>query len=392
MPIEERLRGAVTRLVELHEIAMQMSQAKSEMAIIKIAVQGARERLGIDRLAVFLREGDHVQGTWGTDEFGNVVPERDFRRPIKALPDFEMVERAFVEQNYLAVRENVILHKGDRKVGNGWNAMVALWYDDAALGWIACDNLLTGVPLEPFQVEVMKLFAAGLAQALVRGRAEAKLRDLNRQLEERVEARTSELYAVNTALEVANAELQLLSQSDGLTGLGNRRLFDEALAREWGRCVRERHELAAVLLDVDYFKQYNDALGHIEGDAALVRVAQALRASIWRPADLVARYGGEEFIVLLPSTGEEGAVSIAERVRTAIRELGLVHPDSQVASQLTVSVGVAAVRPEVKGNAEDLVARADRALYAAKQRGRNRLVAASELASERPAKRRPGVN
>lgn len=206
-PSQARLTGAIASLVDLHEIAIQMSREKNEMDAIEIAVHGARSRLGIDRLAIFLANGEYVRGTFSTDEFGKVVSERTFRRKITDLAEHEMVERAFREQNYLLVRENVTLRVGDRAMGTGWNVMVALWYGEQPLGWIACDNLLTGAPLEPFQIEVMKLFASTLAHALVRVRAEQELRQLNQELEVRVATLTVELDEANAELERVNAEL-----------------------------------------------------------------------------------------------------------------------------------------------------------------------------------------
>jgi len=371
----ERFRDAVTQLVELHHVAMDISLADGELSMIRVAVLGARERLGVDRLAVFLRDGDSVQGTWGTDETGAVVDERDFRRPIRELPDHEMVERAFREQNYVAIRRDVQLHTDTRIVGTGWNAMVALWYADEALGWVACDNLLTGGALDKFQVEVLKLFAASLAQALVRGRAETRLRDLNRELEGRVAVRTAEVNAANEALELANGELRKLSRSDGLTGIANRRLFDERLREEWTRCGHNEQNVAVVLIDVDFFKQFNDSEGHVAGDDALRKVALALDACVLRGSDLAARYGGEEFVLLLPLADEERALAVAERAKACVEALEISHPASKAASRLTVSLGVAVSRPG-PGALEDLIRSADEALYQAKQSGRNRVVVA----------------
>ncbi len=368
-----RLRDAVLLLVDLHNVAMEISTAGSDRQMIRAAVLGAQSRLGIDRLAVFLRDGDYIQGTWGTDHHGVIVDESGFRAAIKSLPEHEMVERAFLEQNYVAIREGVDLRNDHRIVGQGWNAMVALWAGDEPIGWIACDNLIRQKPLEPLQIEVLKLFAASLAQALVRGRAEERLLDANRRLEERVVARTADLNEANLALEAANIALKKLSRSDGLTGIANRRLFDEELKKEWARCARLQEPVAVVLLDVDFFKQYNDSKGHVEGDAALVAVAQALEGAVRRPADLAARYGGEEFVLLLPQTDLKGSREIVERARRAVAELLLPHPSSTVSKFLTLSAGVAVANPRERA-AGDLLRAADRALYSAKQQGRDQVV------------------
>ena len=171
-----------------------------------------------------------------------------------------------------------------------------------------------------------------------------------------------------------NRKLAELARMDGLTGLTNRRAFDEVLAAEFGRSERNGTPLALLLIDVDHFKDYNDSYGHPEGDDCLRAVANVLSRTLSRPGDLAARYGGEEFAAILPETGLEGAVAIAETIRTAVRALAIAH-NRVPTSIVTVSVGVAASEP---GNPmttmEALVAEADGALYAAKAAGRDRVM------------------
>ena len=166
--------------------------------------------------------------------------------------------------------------------------------------------------------------------------------------------------------------LDSLASLDGLTHIPNRRRFDEALKLEWARAAREGTPLALAMLDVDYFKPYNDHYGHGRGDECLRRVADALRTRLQRPADLVARYGGEEFVLLLPDTDAAGALSLAESCRAAVSALRIAHAYSAAADHVTLSVGVAAARPPDEG-ASLLLARADEALYRAKSEGRNRV-------------------
>lgn len=188
----------------------------------------------------------------------------------------------------------------------------------------------------------------------------------NQTLEQRVAARTLELA-------LANQRLEELSRTDGLLGIANRRTLDEALDREWRRACRERTPLSLLMIDIDYFKRFNDACGHPAGDQCLRAVAQAAVAAVRRPADLVARYGGEELAVLLPNTAVEGARVVAQAVLAAIRRLELLHPSSPVAGHVTVSIGVATTIP-IRGNAAtSLIAEADRALYTAKETGRDRV-------------------
>lgn len=173
------------------------------------------------------------------------------------------------------------------------------------------------------------------------------------------------------ALRQANRELQRLANIDGLTQIANRRCLDDVLHHEWKRLRREQAPLSLILCDVDFFKQFNDLYGHLAGDDCLKQVAQAISASIRRPADLVARYGGEEFVVLLPNTTIEGAVNIAKHIQIKIGELQIPHATSQTDRVVSVSMGITCIIPDADDTADQLIAAADRALYTAKANGRN---------------------
>ncbi|MBN2194452.1 MAG: diguanylate cyclase [Polyangiaceae bacterium] len=171
--------------------------------------------------------------------------------------------------------------------------------------------------------------------------------------------------------------LAALTATDGLTGIANRRHLDATLAREWRRCMRRGSSLGVVMLDVDFFKRYNDRYGHAAGDDCLRAVAHAVSGSVLRAGDLTARFGGEEFAAVLPDTDLPGTVTVAERIRQAVAALALPHEGSEAATTVTVSAGAASVVPgATEGGVEDLVQAADGALYAAKQAGRNRVAAA----------------
>jgi diguanylate cyclase (GGDEF)-like protein len=186
-----------------------------------------------------------------------------------------------------------------------------------------------------------------------------------RELEKRVAERTA-------ALQDLALELERHARIDGLTGIGNRRFFDEQLQSAWGDHLRRDSELALILVDVDQFKRFNDARGHVEGDAALRAVAEVLDRTASRPRDVVGRYGGEELAVVLPDTNEDGACHLAEEMRAAVEDLAIVHPNSDL-GVVTISVGVAALRPTATHEPEGLVQLADAALYRAKDAGRNRV-------------------
>ena len=159
---------------------------------------------------------------------------------------------------------------------------------------------------------------------------------------------------------------------DGLTGVSNRRCFDDYLDTEWRRAVRSASSLGLLMLDVDYFKRYNDRYGHQAGDACLRRVATAIKAGLMRPGDLVARYGGEEFACVLLATDLPGALLVAERVEQRVRGLNIEHADSEAAKVVTISIGVAVGLPHPASAASKLLALADEQLYRAKHGGRGR--------------------
>jgi diguanylate cyclase (GGDEF)-like protein len=194
------------------------------------------------------------------------------------------------------------------------------------------------------------------------------LHERNRELETLVEERTR-------ALEEANCKLEILSHTDGLTGIANRRSFDRALLREWNRAQRVGAPLALIMLDVDLFKHFNDRYGHLAGDDCLKALARAMPPAARRAGDLVARYGGEEFVVLLPNTTAYDALEIAGLIRQEILALAMPHAETP-AGIVTASLGVASLVPSVHHQPEDLVRQADAALYLAKQSGRNCLQAA----------------
>ncbi|MCP1309417.1 sensor domain-containing diguanylate cyclase [Paenibacillus tyrfis] len=172
-----------------------------------------------------------------------------------------------------------------------------------------------------------------------------------------------------------NELLQKISSIDALTGLANRRFFDERFAKEWRHAMRFSTPLSVILLDIDYFKRYNDTYGHHDGDACLQYVAEAMRRAAKRPGDMTARYGGEEFVIVLPVTDGRGALYVAERMRSEVELLRIPHRGSAVSSFVTASLGVATMIPVRDVSPRELIIRADKALYRAKQEGRNRAIA-----------------
>jgi diguanylate cyclase len=224
-------------------------------------------------------------------------------------------------------------------------------------------------------------FFIGLAAAFAAGAAIGSL--ARRKRIERVvdlrtlEAQNRELNAVRIELEVANARLRELTIVDPLTGIANRRAFDQALAREVRRAAREGRQLSLILCDIDGFKAFNDHYGHARGDEALRQVAQVVALTFRRAGDLAARYGGEEFGVILPGVAARQAVLYAERLRRNVWRQAIAHERAPVGERISLSAGVASLALIAGSSAENLLEAADEAMYRAKSAGRNRIALAT---------------
>src|SRR5260370_29592232 len=238
--------------------------------------------------------------------------------------------------------------------------------------------MLTGLTDE---ATLQEAFAAGASDYIAKpvrlSELMARVRSalsLKHELDQR-KAHERELVALTERLRQVNENLERLSVLDDLTGIANRRFFNVLLGQEWGRAARSATPLALLMIDIDYFKNYNDHYGHLSGDRCLTTVATTLQKLVKRPADCVARYGGEEFVVLLPDTDLPGALVVGENLRAGIAALDLEHSLSAAAGRLTISLGVASTIPKCQTTPEQLLAGADRAVYQAKGEGRNRVAA-----------------
>jgi diguanylate cyclase (GGDEF)-like protein len=207
-------------------------------------------------------------------------------------------------------------------------------------------------------------------------RAGNEIGDLSRS----IDALVTQVQRQQDQLQAQSMEMQRLSYNDGLTGLANRRRFDQAMTINWALAQRNQTPLALLMCDVDYFKRYNDHYGHLRGDEALRKVAAIIKRIITRQSDVAARYGGEEFAILLPDTDEEGANGIAERLQKELLAAAIPHVDSQTSPVLTASIGISSFIPNAQQQPRELIQLADEALYAAKAAGRNCIMLASRIA------------
>jgi len=196
--------------------------------------------------------------------------------------------------------------------------------------------------------------------------AENEIKNHISNLENTISKRTAELTK-------ANSELAHLTRIDGLTNIFNRRYFDETLEKEIGRSKRSKKTLSLLICDIDYFKNYNDTYGHVEGDNCLIQIATTLNNFFNRASDFVARYGGEEFIVILPETATQDALNRANKLIQKITKDKAPHASSSVSEFVTLSIGLASIRPDELTTSKSLIENADKALYQAKHNGRNRV-------------------
>ncbi|MEK9628678.1 MAG: diguanylate cyclase [Nitrospinota bacterium] len=193
-----------------------------------------------------------------------------------------------------------------------------------------------------------------------------------------VKAMEEELLNTQARLIGAVEELKELATKDALKGISNRRFFDEYLEKEWKRAQRDQYPFSLVMIDLDYFKLYNDTYGHQRGDTCLKEVAGVIDDAMKRPADMAARFGGEEFALVLPETSSEGAIRLSDKLREAIYSMNLEHKNNPNEPRVTVSMGTATMKVDKGSDYKDLIAKADKALYAAKNSGRNRVASFDE--------------
>jgi diguanylate cyclase (GGDEF)-like protein/PAS domain S-box-containing protein len=344
----ERLIAKITR--EIHA-----STDLNLNNILTTSVKEINHFLEADRLVIFKIDGNDG------DLWESVFAERisicvQLSRALEQLPDLDDdLARLNGEQSLVIDRlqeyedlDNEFILK-QKRLGIRSLLMLPIVFQQQLWGWICAQQWLKDREWQSFEIELMQQLSIQLASAIQKAELHHKLNE-------------------------AYQELETVSIVDSLTGIANRRKFDDYLNAEWRRLAREKASLSIILCDIDYFKLYNDTYGHQAGDSCLQRVARAMQNTIKRPADLVARYGGEEFAVILPNTPGEGALKVAQSICDRVRDLQIEHVKSLVNRYVTMSFGVASCIPNRDIAPEDAIQAADQGLYRAKETGRDRVI------------------
>jgi diguanylate cyclase (GGDEF)-like protein len=398
---QQALVSQASREYTLRLVAQHIRESLDLDRILASAVTGIQRSLQADRVLIYrFASGRYAQIAWEAATSGYPVPsdlrQRRYCIPEPCHPLFLQTERTWI----IPTLEAAVVPSGCTAVGatseDLWRCLLASFGDSQAMG--IQSQMVTVIAQEyPKQNPTVwgllvvhsctsqREWRVDEADLLQEVAGQLAIGIQHAELIDRLNQQSQHLTATNAALLRANTRLKELSELDGLTKIANRRHFDNMLMCEWQRLSRSKRPLSLILFDVDHFKQYNDTYGHPAGDECLIQIARIARKQLGRPTDLLARYGGEEFVVLLPETDVSGAITVAEAIRQAVWDLAIVHHHTgQIAIFVSISLGVASCIPGREYTPEAFLCFADRALYAAKERGRNRWVCAnsSGLASK----------
>jgi diguanylate cyclase (GGDEF)-like protein len=372
--IDPTVNAVVVASVDLHWVGSLMAALERRPGATVLLIDAAGTVLAGDResaawigksvrdAGLFREFGDRTEGTARTAGLDGV-------RRILGFVSVPLSDARLV----VGLTEAEVLHRIDRELQLSYLQLGFFGILVLIIAWVGGERLI----VEP--IRSLARTATRLGRGDLTARPErahwakefeplaAALNDMAQRLAER-----------EGELRSANERLERLALIDTLSGLGNRRSFDEALDKAWREAIRHGRAVGLLMIDVDYFKLFNDRYGHVAGDMCLRRLGKLLMNFACRPGDLPARYGGEEFALLLPGATLAGARIVAERLRHAVEELCIAHKDSPI-GQVSVSIGVAAHVPSRGENAEGLIEAADAGLYAAKRSGRNAVVAHSDI-------------
>ncbi len=364
--LEEQVARRTAELAKLGEITEHINRAVELNQVLEHTYDNLHEFVPYDRMILALVDTDErvIRTLWsrrGTERDGK---GREFSLPIDRSGLESILEQgepriiadlgAELEQHPEAEATRRVIAQGVRS-----SIICPLSAGGSTEGFLLLSSHRPGA-YQPTHADFMRQLAGHLALAVNKSRL------------------YGELLEAKARLESSNRQLASLAARDSLTGIPNRRAFEQRLAEAWSQAATSSAPLSLLMVDVDHFKRYNDLLGHQAGDECLRKIAVTLSDSVVRKSDLVARYGGEEFAVILPDTRQAAALEVARRLCQAVAEMNIEHPDNEELGHVTVSVGCASRIPHVLERPDSLVTAADQALYQAKQSGRNRAVMASE--------------
>jgi diguanylate cyclase (GGDEF)-like protein len=367
----------------LQDLIMQANSGVSLSDILDRVYESFRPLIPFDRIGLALLEqnGSVVRARWGRSESTCIRMKPGYAATMQGSSLRRIIETGLPRilndlEGHLRAHPN--------------SASTALMIEEGMRSSLTCPLIGMGKPIgflffssmtpgtyQKIHVEKFEQIALQISLIVEKGRLYEGLKRTNLRLRaENLEHKKTadKLRQSQNELELANQELAQLASRDGLTGVANRRTFDETLIREWYRSVRSGGLVSLILIDIDEFKLYNDSHGHLTGDDCLRCIAQTLKENVHRPSDLVSRFGGEEFAVLLPQTPLGPAYELAEKMRTAVEERRLRHGFSSRSEFVTITEGLATMQPRKDIDPSILVATADLALYEGKESGRNRIV------------------
>ncbi|WP_047706819.1 GGDEF domain-containing protein [Plesiomonas sp. ZOR0011] len=349
----------IDKLNELHEITFQLSRAKSEDDIYKIAVEGAISKLDVDRMAIFILDSEYiVRGTYGTDNDGLVVNESNFITSINRHPfALEMLK----SRTPMAFKNDIELQYNFENVGVGWSGYITLWDGAQPIGWMACDNLLSAEPLCEKKANNLLMLGYIVSQSIVRLRLNNKIIEMNNELVKR-----------NKQLNKVAEELEALAFIDSLTNIANRRGLEYQLNMALAKNATTNKTMSVIIFDIDDFKLINDSFGHHIGDVCLINLASSLGFLFYGYDFIFSRYGGDEFVVVLFNVTEIEVKSISDSIVRLARKEKINTPKGVVS--ITVSVGAVTSNIDATSKQMTLIELADKNLYLAKERGKNQAV------------------
>lgn len=379
---EEELRQLYAQALLLRNIAQNINQLIDLSEIFQFAIDQVCDLIHADRVGLFKF---NLSDSYHSGEFTIESINGDFNSNVGIK-----VYDHYLADNYISYYQQGRVHTLDdiyaaeisechrrilEQLQIRANLLVPLLDGrDNLWGFLCVHQCSNPRQWQKLEVEFIQQVALQLTIAIQQADIYQKLHEelaQRQETEQQLRNSNQQLAYTNQELHRTTKLLEDLAKTDGLTQIANRFCFNEHLEREWLRLGREQQSISLLLLDVDYFKLYNDTYGHQLGDDCLFRIAQAAQSVVRRPADLLARYGGEEFVITLPNTNLEGAIAVAESIHQVIYELNIPHKASQVSSRVTISLGIATLIPMPEVLSQMLIRQADQALYHAKNKGRN---------------------